>query len=116
MDWTAKLLEPTVIEIRQDKDACGPNERATYNIHCDNPLINFDVDNGVKVFTVPLQYAGDYVVTRRIRNLKTGLVETSATFVNKDNTDTIEIIGHENSEGEQVVPKKVPRKKKVTSE
>jgi hypothetical protein len=117
MDWTAKLLEPKLIQIRQDKKAVGTNDKVSYNLRCQKPLVDFDVTAVSRPeINVPLPYAGDYVVTRRIRNMTTGFTKTSATFANKDNAETIEFVGVEAPTGEQVKPKKTSRKRKETSQ
>jgi len=115
MDWTAKLLEPKLIQIVQDTSAVQSNETVSYNLRCQNPLVDFTVTTvSKKEIDVPLPYSGEYIVTRRIRNMVTGFTKTSATFVNKDIAPIIPIVDEEDSNSEPVVKtKKASRKRKT---
>ena len=117
MKWNAKLQEPQLIRITQDRTAAGVNDKVSYNFRCQKPLVDFDVnDVGRLTIDVKLPYAGDYTVTRRIQNGTTRFTKTSATFVNKDIAPIIEIVGVEDPDGEPVAPKKkTPRKKKAAN-
>ena len=69
MDWTAKLLDPKLIRITQDRTAAGNNDQVHYNLRCQKPLVDFDVTAvGPLTLDVDLPYAGEYTVTRRIRD------------------------------------------------
>ena len=80
MSFSAKFVSKGVIEIEQGLDEAELESRVTYNLRCENPSVDITVDASKRpVIQVPVDYDGVYLVTKRVTNPATGVVNSHIT-------------------------------------
>jgi hypothetical protein len=116
MEWSAELVDG-VMQVTQDLGAASETEQVTYNLRCEKPSVDIIAhSNGRKVMEIVVPYVGDYTVTRRLRDVNTGVARVSTMFVNKDYTPVkLEHVEPSGSKTEYPKPKpKIRARKKDT--